>query len=208
MANDISNIISVLGTNAAHDVFDEVLKRINDFPDEKKTSCWSEVIPEIFFGVSVDAFDFDEMCGSKWVYPKDMEFLPGYSLVLMSAWGPVIKLAEWIALHLAKVDPLVVVSLEWIDEDNRSTRGEILSLLIKGKVVSFEAFLSDNDLEQKFGTTCEYCDDEKEAESRKKNGENVFTEEEIDSLLAAKSRAVRSKLHAKYPQFSAALKFA
>lgn len=110
----IANKITLHGNLAVQDLEAQIRARF--LFDSKKKRNRDAAIKRIFFGLDDDSdFDWVEKTGSHWGYFDNRENIP--QLFFISGHPALRKLAEHIAIHAAKLDPKVVVQLDYDDSD-------------------------------------------------------------------------------------------
>jgi hypothetical protein len=110
----VANKITLHGNQAVQDLEAQIRARF--LFDSKKKKNRDTAIKRIFFGLDDDSeFDWVEKTGSHWGYFDDRESIP--QLFFISGHPTLTKLAEHIAIHAAKLDPKVVVQLDYDDSD-------------------------------------------------------------------------------------------
>jgi hypothetical protein len=121
MANHVDNYIKVTqiseeGQKVWNDIVAK-LERISKDPEGR-----GEVHLGLMFWDDFDAEGFDRggMCdkvGAKWAYATDWNAEEGDNFIsCYSAWSPVTEFVQWIGAEIAKVDPDVMLSMEYRDE--------------------------------------------------------------------------------------------
>jgi hypothetical protein len=113
MALIIANKITLHGNAQIKDLERQILERL--YKDIKKNKA-STSAKRVFFGLDEDAeFNWTEQIGTPWA---DFQKQDGKDeIVFISAHPPVKKLQEHITFYAAKIDPNVVVQLDYEDVD-------------------------------------------------------------------------------------------
>lgn len=110
----IANKITLHGNTAVQDLEAQIRARF--LYDSKKKRNSDTAIKRIFFGLDDESdFDWLDKTGSRWGYFAESENVP--QLRFLSGYPALTKLAEHIAIHAAKLDPKVVVQLDYDDVD-------------------------------------------------------------------------------------------
>ena len=113
MALIIANKITLHGNAQIKDLERQILERL--YKDAKKNKA-STSVKRVFFGLDEDAeFNWTEQIGTPWA---DFQKQDGKDeIVFISAHPPIKKLQEHITFYAAKIDPNVVVQLDYEDVD-------------------------------------------------------------------------------------------
>ena len=110
----IANKITLHGNQAVQDLEAQIRARF--LFDSKKKRNGDTAIKRIFFGLDDDSdFDWLASTGAYWAYFDNRESIP--QLFFISGYPALTKLADHIAIHAAKLDPKVVVQLDYDDID-------------------------------------------------------------------------------------------
>ncbi len=154
MANDVNCRIRIFGNATVMATVKEIQERFLAREKTKKIFKDTTAVGVILFGNSEtsDENSYDQI-GVKWVYANDLE--SDGELGFVSAWSPVIGLQDHIQSHLAKIDPQVVMVMNY-DDEGPEFFGARLTLMNNGELVAFEdeidtsgyAFASEDEVEE------------------------------------------------------------
>lgn len=114
MARIIANHIVLHGNKNIKWLEKEIFIRI--YKDSKKfgESRKSLGVKRIFFGLNDDQdFDWEKEIGSPWAYFQKQDGKD--AIIFISPYPPIFALQDYITLHAAKLDPNVVIQLEYED---------------------------------------------------------------------------------------------
>ncbi len=133
MANFVTNRIRLFGNEQIDDLVKEMQKRVLD--DMNRTNEFQDVtlVERIFYGRDHSDTEWSyENIGGKWIYPNnDGDF---DELVFVTGWDPAFAFQNHILKCAAKIDPKVVVRLDY-DDESPNFVGARYVLLDKGEVI-------------------------------------------------------------------------
>ena len=135
MALILSNIFTFHGSKAVKKLESEIIKRF--YADgNKSNSNRDTAIKRILFGVEESGdFDWVGRVGAQWIYayPRrdKLEFISRNSAAK--------KLADHIAIYASKVDPNVIVQLEYFDSEGDLIGTKFSTCNSDGQIVAAEA---------------------------------------------------------------------
>jgi hypothetical protein len=110
----IANKFTLHGNQAVQDLEAQIRERF--VSEAKKKNNRDTAIKRILFGLHDDSdFDWLASTGAYWAYFDNRESIP--QLFFISGYPALTKLADHIAIHAAKLDPKVVVQLDYDDSD-------------------------------------------------------------------------------------------
>ena len=115
MANHVNNGILVEKISPeGQKVWDSFIERIEALPDDRGhlTGLFYETDEEGYWIVP-EGVHASEAVGAKWAFAYELD---EETMIVQSAWSPVIPLVEHIAIEIGKVDPDVLISLAYEDE--------------------------------------------------------------------------------------------
>ena len=114
MANHVNNHIQVEEiSEEGQKVWDSFVERIEALPDDGHlTGLFYEADKEGYWIVP-EGVHASEAVGAKWAFARELDFC---YINVESAWAAVIPLVEHIAQEIGKVDPDVLISLQYEDE--------------------------------------------------------------------------------------------
>ena len=135
MANFITNRIKFFGNQQIDDLVIEIKKRIQDDMDKTKEMQDLSLVERIFYGQEHSDIEWSyNNIGGKWIYATqdgdDDEF------VFVTGWRPAIAFQDHLLKCIAKIDPKVVVRLDY-DDEMPNFVGARYVLLDKGEIVEF-----------------------------------------------------------------------
>lgn len=139
MANFVTNRIRLIGNEAIQQLAQEINRRFSE--DQKKNNFQTDTtsVGRILYGLEGDeAYLADEM-NAKWVHP-DGPFAEWEPLRLISGWRPVTEIQDHILWYAAKLDPKVIVYMEY-DDEMPNFIGARYVLLDDSEIQSFESEL-------------------------------------------------------------------
>ena len=114
MARILANRVVLHGNREIKKLENEIFKRF--YKDYKKNGGYrdSDVIKRILFGLTQnDEFNWEEKIGTDWAYFQKQDGKE--SIVFIAPFPSVSTLQDHITLHTSKIDPNVVVQLEYED---------------------------------------------------------------------------------------------
>lgn len=134
MARIIANHIVLHGSQAIKNLEQQIYDRF--YVDYKKKPESENAVQRILFGLDENSeFDFEEKIGTSWTY-----FQPRAKnqIIFISPFPSISKLQEHITFYAAKIDPKVVVQLEY-DDDVGAVIGTRLTTYTESKgILTFE----------------------------------------------------------------------
>ena len=135
MALILSNIVSLHGSKAIKRLESEIIKRF--YTDGKKSNSNRDTaIKRILFGVDeASEFDWVGLVGALWIYAYPRRD----KLEFISRNSSAKKLADHIALYASKVDPNVVVQLDYFDSEGDLIGTKFSTCNSDGQIVAAEA---------------------------------------------------------------------
>ena len=135
MALILSNIVSLHGSTAIKKLESEIIKRF--YTDgNKSNSNRDTAIKRILFGIDeASEFDWVGLVGAQWIYAYPRRD----KLEFISRNSSAKKLADHIAFHASKVDPNVVVQLDYFDSEGDLIGTKFSTCNSDGQIVAAEA---------------------------------------------------------------------
>ncbi len=110
----LANKIKLHGNEEIQNLETQIRARF--LSNSKKKKDTNSTIKGIFFGLNEDSeFDWVGNTGAHWAYFDNRESIS--QLFFISGYPALTKLAQHIAIHAAKLDPNVVVQLDYDDSD-------------------------------------------------------------------------------------------
>lgn len=135
MALILSNIFTLHGSKAIKKLESEIIKRFYS-DGNKSNSNRDTAIKRILFGVEETGdFDWEAMVGALWIYAYPRRD----KLEFISRNSSAKKLADHIALYASKVDPNVVVQLDYFDSEGDLIGTKFSTCNSDGQIVAAEA---------------------------------------------------------------------
>ena len=134
MALIIANRINLHGNPQIKDLEQQILNRF--LKDIKQNKNSDTAVKRIFFGVDEDShFDWTEKTGTPWTHFQLRDRRP---LLFISRFPPVKKLQDHITICASKIDPNVLVQLDYEDISGVVIGTRLTTYLDKYEVLSFE----------------------------------------------------------------------
>jgi hypothetical protein len=176
MANNVTCRILLIGNESINQLNDQIKQRISD--DILINTDFDDIyrVGRIFYGRSNEdePLGYDEV-GAKWIYDDQ-----GYGgLGFVSGWDPVYKFQDYLALHASKLDPKVIVLMEYEDESPEFV-GARYALMNSGNVVGYE---SKTDLSDILVTDQSSLDDEMNENNETGNYREIILWEDLTSKI-------------------------
>lgn len=178
MANFVTNRIRLIGNGAIKQLTQEINRRFTEDIKNNNYETDTASVGRILFGYEGDkAYLSDEM-SAKWVHP-DGPFDDWEPLRLISGWRPVTEIQDHILWYASKLDPKVIVYMEYEDEMPNFV-GARYVLLDDSEIQSFESELDTSNI----GVVSEdEVDDYIEKNKDTKKFEKIISWEELWDLL-------------------------
>lgn len=136
MANFVTNRISLIGNDAIKELSREINRRFNE--DCRLTNNYSDTsqVGRLLFGLSGDAAYLSDKLDAKWVH-VDGGLDEDEPLRLISGWRPVFEIQNQILECASKLDPHVIVYMEY-DDEMPNFIGVSYATLEKGSIIEFD----------------------------------------------------------------------
>jgi len=171
MSEKITSTFTIYGNQAVLDLGKEIIRRFKEDYDKGSNKYTS--VPRILYGMKeTEEFDGYELLGAYqcWYFGSTDQFK------VETATCPPIKLHDHITEHAAKIDPEVVVQMDYIGNTPEQVGTRFVCISEDGELISGE---SERELNYYF------CD-EADVDSIVEEGEdpnNIMTYQELDSLI-------------------------
>jgi len=134
MALIIGNWINLHGNHQILDLQKQILNRFLKDIDQKNNS--ETAVKRIFFGLNEDSeFNWTERTGTPWTYFQLRYERP---LIFISSHPPIKKLQDYITICASKIDPNVVIQLDYEDLSGVVIGTRLTTCLDDSEVQSFE----------------------------------------------------------------------
>jgi hypothetical protein len=134
MALILANRINLHGNHQILDLQKQILNRFLKDIDQKNNS--DTAVKRIFFGLNEDSeFDWTEKTGADWTYFQLRYENP---LIFISGFPTIKKLQDYITICASKIDPNVVVQLDYEDSGGVLIGTRLTTYLDDSEVESFE----------------------------------------------------------------------
>ena len=136
MANFVTNRISLIGNYAIKELSKEINRRFNE--DCRLNNNYSDTsqVGRLLFGLSGDAAYLSDKLDAKWVH-VDGGLGEDEALRLISGWRPVFEIQNQILECAYKLDPHVIVYMEY-DDEMPNFIGVSYATLEKGSIIEFD----------------------------------------------------------------------
>jgi hypothetical protein len=144
MANFVKNHIRLIGNEAIENLAKEINRRLIKELEKNDYEIDITVIGKILYGYDGDNAKLSKEIRAKWVHP-DGRIGDSDPLNLVSGWWPVKEIQDHILRCAAKVDPKVIVYMEY-DDEMPNFVGARYVLLDNGKIQSFESEIDTSNL--------------------------------------------------------------
>jgi len=173
MANDIRNEIYVNGNELIKEFEVELEIRMAELIKGGMGIEGTDMATLLFFGKKMIDLDVEAETGTKWFwFSQDSPFTRLENMMeFRSAWGPCYKFSAYLAEKLSQLDPKVVVTHEWYDQDDKAHMGEAKFWCEKGKVLFQEGYCDSDLLVAEIGAFDSILQDEDEYEYMLDDGE-------------------------------------
>lgn len=144
MANFVTNYIRLIGNKSIEQLAIEINKRFTE--DCKKNNYQTDTtsVGRILYGYEGDKAYLSDEIDAKWVH-LDGPLEDWEPLRLISGWRPIFEIQDHILLHATKLDPKVIVYMEY-DDEMPNFVGARYILLDKGEIQSFESEIDTSNL--------------------------------------------------------------
>lgn len=195
MANFVTNRIKLFGNSDIENLTTEITRRIEE--DMEKTGKMQDLslVERVFFGKEHSDSEWTyKNIGGKWIY---VTFDSGDSdeFAFVTGWDPAFAFQDHILKCAAKIDPKVVVRLDYDDEAPNFV-GARYVLLDKGNIVSFQHELDTSEytvvMEDEVESTKE------ELRSQDEDDSKVIWWDDIWSLLYDQKKLSLNEMKLKY----------
>ncbi len=136
MANFVTNRISLIGNDAIKELSREINRRFNE--DCRLNNNYSDTsqVGRLLFGLSGDAAYLSDKLDAKWVH-VDGGLDEDEPLRLISGWRPVFEIQNQILECASKLDPQVIVYMEY-DDEMPNFVGISYVVLEDGEIIEFD----------------------------------------------------------------------
>jgi len=136
MANFVTNRISLIGNEAIKELSREINRRFNE--DCRLNNNYSDTsqVGRLLFGLSGDDAYLSDKLDAKWVH-VDGGLDEDEPLRLISGWRPVFEIQNQILDCASKLDPHVIVYMEY-DDEMPNFIGVSYATLEKGSIIEFD----------------------------------------------------------------------
>jgi hypothetical protein len=137
MANLVTNRIRLIGNRAIADLAKEINRRFAIDYERNNSEIDSTIVGRVLYGYEDDRALLTNQIAAKWVYVNALleDWEP---LRLVSGNWPVKEIQNHILLHASKIDPKVIVYMEY-DDEMPNFVGARYVLFDNKKIQSFEA---------------------------------------------------------------------
>lgn len=193
MANLVTNRIRLIGNRSITDLAKEINRRFSIDFEKNDSEIDSTIVGRILYGFEDDRAHLSNQIAAKWVYVNAL-LEEWEDLRLVSGNWSVKEIQDHILVHAAKIDPKVVVFMEYSDEMPNFV-GARYVLLDNDEIQSFEA-------EFDF-THCNVVDDDEledalEENLSSKHFEKVLNWDGVWELLGEQQLIAYKEMTAKY----------
>jgi hypothetical protein len=178
MANFVNNRIRLIGNKAIEQLSEEINRRFTK--DYSENGCQSDnsIVGRVLYGYDDEEAYLQDEIEAKWAHldgPMD-DWEP---LRLISGWKPLFEIQDHILWYAIKIDPKVIVYMEY-DDEMPNFVGARYALFDDGQIQSFESEIDTSS----FGVVSEDEVEKYTEENKKSNDfERIITWDDVWSLL-------------------------
>jgi hypothetical protein len=193
MANFVKNHIRLIGNEAIKQLAKEINRRLIEVLKKNDFEKDLTVVGKILYGYDDDKADLSKEMRAKWVHP-DGQIEEWYPLNLVSGWWPVKEIQDHILRCAAKVDPKVIVYMEY-DDEMPNFVGARYILLDNGKIKSFESEIDTSNFNV---VTEDELEELIENEEDDEDNQNTITWDDIWGLLHQQQSKALEAMQSQY----------
>jgi hypothetical protein len=195
MANFVTNRIRLIGNSNIENLSNEIARRINEDIEKSGDRQDLGLVERVFYGQKQSDINwcFNNI-GSKWICAgHDSGDIDEH--VFSSGWTPVFKFQDYLLKHAAKIDPKVVIQLNY-DDEMPNFVGSRYVLLDGNNVKEFHSELDTSNytvvMEDEVDETKEALREEGEDDSL------VIWWEDLWDLLREQNKIALNRMQAEY----------
>jgi len=193
MANFVTNRIRLIGNDSIKQLAEEINLRFTEDCQKNRYQTDTSCVGRILYGYEGDKACLSDEMDAKWVY-LDGPMDDWEALRLISGWSAVTQIQDHILWYAAKLDPKVILYMEYEDEKPNFV-GARYVLLDDSEIKSFESEIETRN----FTVVSENEVDEYKEKNKETNeyGE-VISWQDISDLLYQQQQIAYKKMCSKY----------